>query len=200
MALVNTAPSRAPHSRGARHRRRVASLLLALMAVATVSRPAAPQSAAPEYEIKAAFLYNFTKFVQWPPEALADGDAVVVAVLGEDPFGLALERAFQGKTVQDHPVVIRRFEQLADVKRCHVLFVAAPEAGRIAAIVKLLGAQPVLTVGEGDDFVRRGGIIAFGMEANKVRFEINLDAAERAGLKISSELAKLATRVVRNPG
>ena len=199
MALVSPSPARTLHSRRTRQRRRGASLLLALIAVATASRPAAPQSAPPEYEVKAAFLYNFTKFVEWPPEALAAGDPVVVAVVGEDPFGRALERVFQGKTVQEHPVVIRRFEHLDDVQRCHVLFVAAPESGRTAAILKLLGAQPVLTVGDGDDFVRRGGIIAFGMEGNKVRFQINLDAAERVGLKISSQLAKLATQVVRNP-
>jgi hypothetical protein len=185
-------------SRRARRRPRGASLVLALLAVATATWPAAPQSAAPEYEVKAAFLYNFTKFVDWPPETLANGEPLIVAVVGEDPFGPALERAFQGKRVQEHALVIRRFDQLADVQRCHVLFVAASESGRLPALVKLLAAQAVLTVGEGDAFVRRGGVIAFGMEDNKVRFQINLDAAEHAGLKISSELAKLATRVVRN--
>ena len=149
-----------------------------------------------EYQIKAAFLYNFVKFVEWPDEALPDPSApIALCVLGEDPFGVALE-SINGKTVKGRQLVIKRFVGLQDLEVCRILFISSSEEGRLAQIFGSLKNSSILTVGEMERFIQLGGIISFTMESNKIRFEINADAAERAGLKISSKLLNLA-KVVR---
>jgi len=174
-------------------RRLPAALLLALQVLATPAAAAPP--AASEYELKAAFLFNFAKFVEWPADVFTGADALTVCVLGDDPFGNIIDRALAAKSVHDRPLVVRRHQRLDQTGGCHILFISAPEEGRLGRFTPPPG--PVLTVGETRNFLKQGGIVAFGMNESRLRFEINADAADQAGLKISSQLMKLATRIVR---
>jgi hypothetical protein len=150
-----------------------------------------------EYEVKAAFLYNFLRFTEWPPDTLpAAGAPLVVCALGDDPFEGGLETAFQGKVVQGHPVEVRRVRTGADGRACQAVFVSASERGRLRQILESLRGSPVLTVGEVEGFARAGGIVNFVVEEGRVRFEVNPDAAARARLRLSSRVLNLA-RIVR---
>jgi hypothetical protein len=177
-----------------------ALLLLLLLALGRGATWAEAPSAS-EYEVKAAFLYNFAKFVEWPPAAFADqSSALVIGVLGDDPFGVDLDRVVEDKTVNGRALVVRRFKRLEDLTACHILFVSASESGRLAHILDLLRKSSVLTVDESDQFVHLGGIINFTMRDSKVHFVINVDAAQQAGLKVSSKLLKVADAVLGQPG
>jgi hypothetical protein len=150
-----------------------------------------------EYQIKAAFLYNFAKFVEWPAnEASHPAHSIVIGVLGDDPFGGFLEQTLVGKTYHDKPLVARRVQKSEDPASFQVLFISKSEEARLGDILTSLDGASVLTVSDMDHFADRGGMIGFRREGNKVRFEINADAAARAGLTISSQLLKLATRVI----
>lgn len=157
---------------------------------------ALPLGPAPrEYEIKALFLLNFTRFVAWPPDAFPDAQApLILGVLGEDPFGTTLGRRLEGKTVASRPLVVRRFDELDAAKRCHVLFISSSEASRATQILARLRGQPILTVGELPELLELGGVIRFFIKDNKVRFSINERAAEQARLRISSKLLNLARK------
>jgi len=150
----------------------------------------------PEYRIKAAFLYHFVQFVEWPPRAFANsGSPLVIGIVGEDRFAGALDAAMRGKAVNGHSLVIRHPTRPAELKNCHVLFVGESEKRRVSEIIAAAGGAPVLTVGECDRFLQSGGMINFVIEGGaekNVRFEINNDAARPAGLKISSRLLALA--------
>jgi hypothetical protein len=151
-----------------------------------------------EYELKAAFLLNFAKFVDWPSNMFADPkDPFSVCVLGTDPFGGALDDVLRGKFIGEHPVSVTRVKRVADIIRCQILFVSAPESRHLPEILVKLRGECVLIIGETDDFASSGGVIQFTLEDNRVRFFINTDAAGRAGLKISSKLLALA-KIVRD--
>ncbi len=148
-----------------------------------------------EYDVKAAFLYNFAKFVDWPEGALPDQhSAIRVGVLGRenDPFGLALERAVSGKLINGHDLQIIHTQSLAKLKTCQIVFVSSSEEERLPEIILSLRGTSALTVGDSEDFAPRGGAIQFTIEDDKIRFTINVDAAERAHLKLSSKLLSLA--------
>ncbi|MFC1735784.1 YfiR family protein [Candidatus Hydrogenedentota bacterium] len=163
-----------------------------------VSSVQAAQTSYEEYEVKAAFLFNFAKYVEWPEKAFADErDPIIVGVLGENPFKGRLEQIAKGKTIGERELVIRIFKRVQDIKKCHILFIGASERNNMTEILKTLEEGHILAVGETKEFALQGGIIGFTKEENKIRFEINADAAERAGLKISSKLLKLA-RIVKN--
>ncbi len=172
-------------------------LLLAAFA-AVVTPRALGQSAVREDEAKAAFIYNFAKFVEWPDEALASGGTFVVGVAGDDAFAAVVERVLRGKLVRDRPLAVRRVARAGDLDGCHVVFVG--DGRPLAEVLHALDARPVLTVGGRDEFAPNGGMIGFLIQNDKLRFEVNLDAAERANLRISSQLLKLATRVIRREG
>jgi hypothetical protein len=151
-----------------------------------------PRRESREYEIKAAFLFNFARFVEWPAAALGEPEAPLsLCVLGEDPFGLALEETVRGETVRDRRLVVKRVAKVVDAGVCQLVFVSASERAHIPDILGVLAGRSVLTVSEVEDFAARGGIINFVLVDNRVRFEINPDAAEHGGLKISSELLRL---------
>lgn len=158
-------------------------------------------AAAPtEYEVKAAFLYNFAKFVQWPEGALGgQAEPFVVGVLGEDPFGHILDQTLEGKTVSSHPIALRRFASLEDAGRAHVLFLGISREAELVRVLNALRGRPVLSAGETEEFAKRGGIVGFKTSDKRVRFDINLDRAEESQLKISSQLLKLATIVQARP-
>jgi YfiR/HmsC-like len=146
-----------------------------------------------EYPVKAAFLVNFAKFAEWPAESLqARASAVSICVLGRDPFGDALEKTVAGRSVGGRPIVIQRYRGLERVADCHVLFIATSESGRLAQILERLAAEPVLTVGERAGFARQGGVIGLVVEDNLAGIEVNLQAAQRKGLVLSSKLLGVA--------
>ena len=154
-----------------------------------------PQSEAPsEYQVKAAFLYNFGKFVEWPDTAFADAQApLVIGVFGENPFHHDLEQLVAGKTIGSHPVTARCVAAVAGLKTCHIVFVSAAEQKNAAQITAALRGLKVLTVTENmKHFAASGLIINFVTEDDRIRFEINNAAAARAGLVISSKLLSLA--------
>jgi hypothetical protein len=146
-----------------------------------------------EYQLKAVFLFNFAQFVTWPPTAFADENApLVIAVLGEDPFGNYLDETVRGEKVGGHPLVIRRYDRVEDIKDCHILFVSPSENTRMKDIIAGLRGRSILTVGETDGFAHEGGMIRFMTEQNKIHLRINLEAARAENLTISSRLLRLA--------
>ena len=146
-----------------------------------------------EYQIKAAFLYNFTKFVEWPASRFADESSpIVIAVLGDNPFGDELARLVKGRRVNGREIVIKSITDLVEAGDVHVLFVCAHNDGQLGPALDQLRADGVLTVGESDAFASAGGIVTFILVEDKVRFEINQASGEQAGLKISAQLLKLA--------
>jgi hypothetical protein len=145
-----------------------------------------------EYQVKAAFLYNFARFVEWPSDPNGRGGPIEICVFGLDPFGPALDQALSGKTVNGRSLTARRVSDLQQLRRCQVLFVSSSEQGRLEEIFKAVANASVLTVGESRDFASLGGIINLVLEQNKVRFEVNLSAARQANLKLSSQLLGLA--------
>jgi len=151
-----------------------------------------------EYEVKAAFLYNFAKFVEWPPEVFsAAEEPIVLCVAGNDPFGASLDRTVNGRSAHGRAIAVRREVDAGQTAGCHLLFVPAVEASQVARIVHSANGASVLTVGESPGFLDAGGIIGLAIDAGKVRFEINAGAAERRGLRLSSQILKLARSVRR---
>jgi hypothetical protein len=151
------------------------------------------QEAAPsEYQMKAAFLFNFAKFVEWPSAVLPENSTLVIGVLGDDPFDGELEKTLQNKIVAGHSLACKPVKSLSDVKTCHILFISNSEKKRWPQISDALAGNSVLTVSENwDHFTDAGGVIYFFMENRRVCFDINAEAARGAGLKISSKLMLL---------
>ena len=164
---------------------RCVSAALALAIVYAL--PASAQDALLEYRVKAAFLFNFTKFIDWPPGAMSDGAPFTICVAGANPLASALEDTIRGETVAGRSLQSRIAQ---GNEACQVLFV--PHDVDAVPILKRARTQPVLTVGESPDFLRQGGIINFVRDGGKVRFEISQEAAMRAQLRISSRLLRLA--------
>jgi len=170
-------------------------LVATLAAVLGASAQAAP---AAEYRVKAAFLLNFLHFVEWPPETFANANApIVICVIGDDPFGDALEQTVEGEAVGQRRIVVRRARTIAEVPPSQLVFISRSEGGRLDDVFAALGsATPVLTVSDIDHFAGRGGIIGFLLDRNRVRFEIDRSAAQRRHLKLSSQLLSLG-RIVQ---
>ena len=175
-------------------KRALAVVVLLLAAFGT-----ARAEVASEYDVKAAFLYNFTKFVEWPPPALAERKDFQLCVLGEDPFGGSLD-VVKGERVAGRRISLLSTPKLAEAEGCQILFISRSERARMPQILQDLGNAPVLTVADTDGFLDHGGIINFLLEGSKVRFEINQQAAQRAGIKISSKLLRLAVVPKGSPG
>jgi len=161
-----------------------------MLAAALVPGPArAERDSSLEYRVKASFLYNFAKFVEWPDR---DTGPIVLGVLGQDPFGSILDQTVEQKTINGRPVVIRRFAVVPQGKDCHIVFVGASEKARFAEILPRLASVGILTVGERRGFLQAGGMVNFVVEDNNVHFEINPEAVRHAGIHISSNLLKLS--------
>jgi len=160
----------------------------------------AQKSKPKEYEVKATYLYNFARFVEWPATpAAAKSDAFAICVLGQDPFGPALDSVVAGETIDGKAVLARRVMKPQDAVSCRVLYISSSEDGRLKEIMAALNKVGVLTVSDIPQFSQRGGMIQFVEESNKIRFEVNLASAEDAGLTLSSELLKVAVIVRKNP-
>jgi hypothetical protein len=151
-----------------------------------------------EYDVKAAFLYNFAKFVEWPPNAFATPEEpFAICVAGKDPFGTSLDRTLVGRSAHGRAIMVRKDVASDQVAGCHLLFIAGSEATNVAQIVHSLSGASVLTVGESPGFLDAGGVIGLLLDEGKVRFEINEAVAQRAGLRLSSQILKLARSVRR---
>ena len=160
--------------------------------VVTAQTPA--QNSAPsEYQLKAAFLYSFAKFVDWPPGSFASPQSpFAICILGLDPFGTAIDDTLRGKSIGEHPVTIERAKEPVEARHCQIIFVSSSEKLRLGEILMALRGANVLVVGESEDFADSGGTIQLMLEQNHIRFAINTDAAEGSGLRISSKLLALA--------
>jgi hypothetical protein len=165
-----------------------------------------------EYKIKAAFLYNFIQFVDWPDEKIAgQNDPIILGIIGKDPFGDSFE-PIKNKQIKGRDSLVNRFESMEklkesddkgksaieSLKKCHLLFICSSEKEHLKDIIKLVDGHGVLTVGETSTMLKSGGVINFLVEENKVRFEINLSSAKQEKLKIRSQLLRLATRVIED--
>lgn len=197
---------------------RVYSLIVLILALfGTPIQAGAKSDSAPgrEYQIKAAFIYNFIKFVDWPKEKTADSnEPIIIGIIGKDPFGRVFE-PIKDKKVKNRIVVIKRFKSFEAIqklgehdkaefdrninylRKCHLLFVCSSEKDKVKEVLALVKDHSVLTVADTKGFLESGGIINFLMEDKKVRFEINVTAAKKSKLKISSKLLRLAKRVVK---
>lgn len=165
------------------------------------SDPDQATAASLESQVKAAFILNFARFVEWPASCFHDPYAPLdVLVLGNRSVGDALERTVRGQTVQGRPLNVRESDSLSGIAQCQILLVGGGEAGRLAEILKITHGLCVLTVGESRGFAHDGGVINFTMEDNRVHFEVNPEAARAAGLTISSKLLSLARIVPHPPG
>ena len=166
--------------------------------VCSAANLAAQEQKAGEYQVKALFLYNFINFVDWPAESSINASATInVCVIGEDPFGSALDE-IENKTVKGKKLAIRFYQANDEPKGCHLLFIPASEKRHTAHILKSVREANVLTVGDTEESARQGSVIGFYIEQRKVRFAINIEAAKRAGLKISAKLLKLA-KIIKVP-
>jgi YfiR/HmsC-like len=174
--------------------RRVATLtILAGWLTLGAASAGAGEDELSEYEIKAAFLLNFARFVEWPPAEFASpNDPIVLGVFGTDPFGAALDQITAGKKINGRPLAIRRITDLSGLRACQLVFVPASDARRLEDVVAAVGNRGVLIVGESKGFTGRGGMINFVLRDNHVRFEVNPAAAARAGIKVSSKMLQLA--------
>ncbi len=150
------------------------------------------QATSKEYQIKAAFLFNFMQFVEWPPTVFKNADDPFrIGVLGQDPFNAALEETVQGETISNHKIIVEHATQVDNLKNCQLIFISKSEKKYVTEILSALDDKPILTVSEIEGFAERGGGINFYLEGNKVRFEVNPDAAQHDGLKVSSQLLSL---------
>lgn len=146
-----------------------------------------------EYQLKAAFLFNFAKFVEWPPQAFAsDTSPIVVGVLGRNPFGADLESTVQDKAINNRPITIKEFRSPTEATNCHILFISTSEEEHLPEILKQLHGTSVLTVSESPNFIESGGMINFVRVGNLIKFQISDETAKRAGLKIRAKLLSLA--------
>jgi hypothetical protein len=180
-------------------------IILALALIVSADTARAESGDSQEYKVKAAFLYNFIKFVDWPKEKVADSNSITVGIIGKSLFGKAFE-PLKGKQAKDKKVIIKKFkgieesrqsiEQIEALRKCHVLFVCRSEEKHLNEIIKSVKGHNVLTVGDMEDFLESGGIINFLMENEKVCFEIDNAAAKRAKLDIRSKLLRLAKRTI----
>ena len=176
--------------------RRTRIAALCILASAIAASGAAPESQSQsksEYALKAVFLYNFCRFIEWPKSEFASpADPIIIAVVGEDPFGHLLEEAVHDETVRGRSIQIQRYRNGDSIGHCHLLFISRSESRRVDGILAAVGGKSVVTVGETDAFIDRGGMIALTAERNRVRIHINPALLRAANLDVSSKLLRVA--------
>jgi hypothetical protein len=168
-----------------------------IVASPAISARQPQRDVSPEYMIKAAYLLNFARLVEWPREAFAKVDSpVTIGIVGSDPFGDALELTVAGKRISNRSISVHRLQWSQDPRRCHIVFISSSDSGRIGELVTRVAGLPILIVGEADHLATRGATINFTIEDDRVRFEVNVDAARRARLNVSSQILRVA-KIVR---
>jgi hypothetical protein len=147
-----------------------------------------------EYQVKAAFVYTFAKFVEWPPQAFSSpASAMTICILGEDPFGRFLDDAVKGKSIGDRPLAVLRLTDLPMGHECKILFIASSERRRMQTLLASIAPLGLLTVGDTPDFAAQGGVIGLRLDGERIRLSVNLTAAEKANVRVSSRVLSLAT-------
>lgn len=180
--------------------RKAAGVLALLGLLAGANHAASGELTFSEYQVKAMFLFNFAKYVEWPSDVFTDTNApITIGVLGENRFGDELQKVVAGKNVSGRTIVLRQVENANDASKCHILFISASEKNRLGEILGKIKGLPVLTVGETEQFTGQGGIINFMRKEDKVRLEIDLNAARQAKLQLSSKLLSVADVVKGKP-
>lgn len=199
---MNTPVKTSPRSASGT-RLRIGLWLAVHLLVVLLPAPAlrAETTASKEYQIKAAFLFNFLQFVEWPATTFPAADSPIsIGILGDDPFGTALDAVVRDENVRGRRLVIQRSHRIDDLQTCHLLFICKSEQRRIDGILSRLAARPVFTVSEINGFARQGGIVSLYADGRKIRFEINMGAARRSDLKLSSQLLELGRIVGAETG
>lgn len=152
-----------------------------------------------QYQIKAAYLFNFTQFVEWPVNAFPETKApLIIGILGENPFSTYLEEIISGKQVSGHPLVVQQYKEVEEIKTCHVLFINLADTDKLDQTMASLKARSILTVSDRDNFIQEGGMIRFISKNNKIQIQINPEPAKEANLVISSKLLRVAEVVPTN--
>jgi hypothetical protein len=170
----------------------VAATLISICALLMEISALGRQTPSVEAQVKAAFLFNFAQFIDWPSQALPDRAMPFTMCITGDPFDGALDKTIEGEMLNGHPIAIRRINQTDNVRGCQLIYVGKAEAKRSLEFITAANGNPILTVGDSEDFINAGGMIRFTEVAHRVRFEINPDAAERVSLRVSSRLLRLA--------
>jgi YfiR/HmsC-like len=181
-----------------RTRRSLPFVAILMVCVSMTRGRAAQQPSAGEYQVKAVYLFNFGRFTEWPATSSKE-DVFPICVLGTDPFGKFLDDTLTREVINNQKLIARRIANARDAAACKILFISNSEAGRIKETLSLLKKAPILTVSDIPEFMNSGGMIEFVLTENKVRFAVNLSAAENAGLNLSSQLLKVATEIKREP-
>lgn len=172
----------------------LAVLIPALSVLVSVPTPLHGDSQPDEYRVKAAYIYHFAELVEWPPEA-RNSSTLDLCVVGEDPFHGDLESAVEGKPIGGQVIHVQHIKNSTLANHCQIIFFGKNENKQTTSLLAELRNAPVVTVGEADNFLQQGGVIRFCLVSNKIRFEINLRAAEAGRLKISSRLLSLAVNM-----
>jgi hypothetical protein len=147
----------------------------------------------PPSEIKAVFLFNFTGFTEWPPNAFNNAtEPLVIGILGENPFGQYLDEVVQNEKKDGHPLMIKHFTRVDDVKNCHILFINKKTPEEINQVINALKGRSILTVSDAKDFVKKGGMIRFYTDNDKVKLQVNVGAVRDGNMVLSSKLLRLA--------
>lgn len=178
-----------------------AAKTVAIVALFCVSIAFAPPQkiAVGENQIKAVFLFNFAQFVEWPQEVLPEPNSpIIIGILGKDPFGSYLEETIRGEEVNGHPLQVQRYSSVKQIKNCHILFIHPSLTPRLDNIIKVLKNKNILTVSDGSDFTKQGGMIRFATDSNKIKLQINLSAVKASDITISSKLLRLSEIVDGN--
>jgi YfiR/HmsC-like len=174
--------------------------LLVLLSLVVVISAWGQGNAAVEYQVKAAFLFNFAKFVEWPSDTVqGEKTPITLCVFRHDPFGAALDEIIRGKIINNRAVLSRRINEFSDLKSCQLVFISSVEDKHLGEVIASLKGTSALLVGEGQDFAERGGGIQLFQEDGKLRFAINVDSIQRARLTVSSKLLALA-KIVHDQG
>jgi hypothetical protein len=177
--------------------RRLAVAVLCLGIGLAGAAPATGSQRVEEYVLKGAFLFNFARYVRWPEGALPKGEALTICVIGHEDASSSVAESLEGKVAEGRPIQVRQVSQPGSAAGCAVLFVTRASGHSGSEVAAATAGRGILTVGEADGFAERGGIINFVTESSKLRFEVNTDAASRAGFHISSHLMRLARVVGR---
>jgi hypothetical protein len=171
----------------------VRAWLFGTLGLMVLVRGACGAEAPTEYQVKAVFLYNFSHFVEWPPQAFtAPNASFVIGILGSDPFGARLDEAVRGEQIDQHPLVVRRFRNIGDIGDCQILYIDRSESAQLGQILAALDHRSTLTVSDLDGSSEHGVMIQFATENNRIRLRINVDSARAAGLTVSSKLLRPA--------
>jgi hypothetical protein len=180
-------------------RERLPGLLLTAMFLLFGFIPASAQSHPTEFQVKAAYVYNFGKFIKWPSEAVPAASPFEICVLGKDSFAAVLDATVTGESIDRRSIAVKRLSNPQEAGECNILFIGSSEESRLKAILVATQHLSILTVSDIPHFAERGGMIGFVMQEEKIRFEVNLGAAEQSHLALSSELLKVASRVIAKP-